>query len=165
MAKPKKQIMIVVAIVVIAGAAAGTYFGLDYLGESRLQRFEELQDEHTAKGTTVEANVNAVAVALQGLDWQTGKTESQKTITSFQEVIEIDEELAKLANQLDLAEDAAKFSKRKETEEVIIEFYQKTIECADYAIAEDQTSFATCDTEAGEIYDRFLALNEEFNTL
>lgn len=138
---------------------------MDYLNNSRLQDYEDLQNQHTEKGSVLEANANAVAVALQASDWQTGKEESQKTITSFQEVIDIDVKIIDLAQKLGLDEDVTMFQKRKEAEEAIMDFYVKTIECADFILADDEEGFKTCDQEAGEAYENFSTLTEEYQAL
>ncbi len=129
------------------------------------QRYEDLQEEHQQYNSSLTDNLNAAAVAVMSSEWTEAKQYSQDAISIFQQWIEIDNNLIILANQLGYESDAAKFAKRIEWNQANIEFYEKGIECADYKIAEDEQSYAVCDAESLEIYDRASILMEEWSSM
>jgi len=129
------------------------------------QRYQDLQEEHQQYNTDLTDNLNAGAVAVMSSEWTESKQYSQNAIDIFQQWIKIDENLIELASQLGLESDAAKFAKRIDWSEASIEFYEKSIECADYKITEDEKSYTICDTEIAEIYDRVYVLLEEWSAL
>ena len=129
------------------------------------QRYEDLQEEHQQYNTALTDNLNAAAVAVMSSKWVEAKRYSQDAITIFQQWIEIDQDLIELANQLGLGSEAAVFSKRIEWNESNIEFYQKSIECADYAIAGDEQSQAACEIEIEEIYQKNFIIMQEYGAL